>query len=319
MVGIDGADHFELGFEPGAFGEVATIIKFQGVYRDRELYNYDVGPWYPGANWSRAVRPKAQRYSSRELERVRLSVPCLIMDLPGLLRSARRFESRGAQTRTREMSWLERVGRNLAEEVVAMLIAVAPVGHRPLDVECLATLTHVQRLEAIELLDGLSGTRGIDQIPGNVAGTTNHEEPIAAEARRRMVEHAAPYMRPRLGRLDYLRDLCRHRVVVAPTGYGEIGQRHAWALRTGAALVCQDLSHVETMFPFRDGDNVAFCRHDLSDLRLVVEWLLSDEAARRRIASEGRRSFGEWSAQWRAHLNAGITAHVRAALAPRQS
>ena len=174
----------------------------------------------------------------------------------------------------------------------------------------------MQRLDALRRLEGLSGTRGIDRVPDNVAGIgEGPETAIAAEARRALAEQAAPYMRQRLGRVDYLRDLCRHRVVVAPTGYGELGQRHAWTLRTGGALVCQDLSHVETMFPFRDGENVVFCRHDLDDLRPVVEQLLAGEGARRRIASEGRRSFKEWTARWRAHLDAGITAHVREALA----
>ena len=82
-------------------------------------------------------------------------------------------------------------------------------------------------------------------------------------------------------------------------------------------MVCQDLSHVETMFPFRDGENVVFCRHDLADLRPVVEQLLTDEGARQRIASEGRRSFNALGARWRAHLDAGVTAHVREALALR--
>jgi hypothetical protein len=112
----------------------------------------------------------------------------------------------------------------------------------------------------------------------------------------------------------YLRDLGRHRVLVVVAGFGELCRQHAEALRTGTALVCQDLSHVETMFPFRDGENVIFCRHDLSDLRPTVERLLADESRRQLIASEGRRSFKAWSAQWRANLDAGITAHIREAL-----
>jgi hypothetical protein len=40
---------------------------------------------------------------------------------------------------------------------------------------------------------------------------------------------------------------------------------------TGAALVCQDLGHVEMLFPFGDRENVACCRPDLSDLRSTVE------------------------------------------------
>src|SRR6202022_3392316 len=110
---------------------------------------------------------------------------------------------------------------------------------------------------------------------------------------------ARPFLRARVGRVRYIQDMCRHRVVVAPTGYGELGQRHAWALRTGAALVCQDLSHVEMMFPLRDCENVGFCRHDLSDLRNLVGGLLDDDVLRCRIAHEGRRSFAAWARQWR--------------------
>ena len=318
MVGVDGMDHFALGFEPGDFDEVVNIIKFQGVFHDRELYNYDVGPWYPGANWSRRLRPKTHRYGARELDKLRLSVPCLMMDLPGLLRSARRFELGGSQTIGRGMSRTERVARDLGEEVLSKLIEVAPVRNRPLDVNCFCTLTHVQRLEAIRLLEGLSGTRGIDRIPENIAGAgEGPHELIGPQARRSLLDQGAPYSRTRFSRLKYLHDLCRHRVVVAPTGYGELGQRHAWALRTAGALVCQDLSHVQTMFPFADGENVAFCRHDLADLRPTVESLLTDEDARQRIASEGRRSFNAWSTRWRDHLNVGITAHVRDALGHR--
>jgi hypothetical protein len=315
MVGVDGMDHFALGFEPGDFDEVVNIIKFQGVFHDRELYNYDVGPWYPGANWSRRSRPKAHRYGPRELDKVRLSVPCLMIDLPGLLRSARRYESGGSETIARGMSRTERVARDFGEEVLSRLIGVAPVGSRALDVNCFCTLTHLQRLDAIRLLEGLSGTRGIDRIPENIAGAgEGPRELIGSQARRSLLDQGAPYLHNRLSRLRYLRDLCRHRVVVAPTGYGELGQRHAWALRTGGALVCQDLSHVQTMFPFVDGENVAFCRHDLTDLRRTVEWLLINEGARQRIASEGRRSFKAWSARWRDHLDVGIKAHVCDAL-----
>jgi hypothetical protein len=85
-------------------------------------------------------------------------------------------------------------------------------------------------------------------------------------------------------------------------------------LRTGTALVCQDLRHVEMMFSFHHRENVVFCRHDLSDLRTVVRELLDDDALRLRIAREGRRSFAAWAGQWRAHLEAGIAAPIRETL-----
>jgi hypothetical protein len=108
--------------------------------------------------------------------------------------------------------------------------------------------------------------------------------------------------------------MTRHRIVVAPTGYGELGQRHGWALRTGAALVCQDLSHVQMMYPLLDRENVLFCRPDLADLEDCVGELLADEQLRHGIALEGRRSFHDWESRWREQLDAGIAAPVRAAL-----
>jgi hypothetical protein len=315
IVGLDGTDYFELGFAPTWLENVSTIIKFQGVFLDRDLYNYDVGPWHPGAIWAAKLRAKRLRYRGEDLDKVRLSVPCLIMDLPGLLRSAREYETGAVGTMAHRMSSTGRRMRGVAEEGFSAALRVAPTRRRPFDVHCLASLTHVQRLEAVRRLDGLSGTQGIDRVPPTVAGIEDEfVRSTAEDSRRALLDEAAPYLRPRLGRVRYLRDMCRHRVVVAPTGYGELGQRHAWALRTGAALVCQDLNHVEMMFSFRDRENVAFCRPDLADLQTVVQELLHDEGLRVRLAREGRRSFAAWAGQWRSHLETGIAAPIRESL-----
>lgn len=315
VVGLDGTDYFELGFTPPALERVTTVIKFQGVFRDRDLYNYDVGPWHPGAIWSQKTSPKQQRYRDEDLEKIRLSVPCLLLDLPGPLRTAREYEVAGTSTSGRTMSRTQRRIRNVAEEMFSAAVGAAPIRARPLEVQCLATLTHVQRLDALRRLDGFSGTRGIDRIPVNVAGMEQRASSVDSEhARRALVAEATRRAHRRLGKVRYARDMCRHRVVVAPTGYGELGQRHGWAMRAGAALVCQDLGHVEMMFSLRADENVVFCRHDLSDLRPRVQELLDDEAWRRRIAGEGRRSFAAWASEWRSHLDTGIAAHIRRGL-----
>ena len=59
---------------PRAVAECHSVLKFQGVYRDRELYNYEVGCQYQGANWTGKTRPRRQRYSAVDLEKLRLSV-----------------------------------------------------------------------------------------------------------------------------------------------------------------------------------------------------------------------------------------------------
>ena len=170
VVGIDGMDFFALGFEPGSLDGVASILKFQGVFRDRELYNYDVGPWYPGE----LVGVFASQGTAVQLARAG-QAPAVrpVPDDGPTGAAAMRAPLRigGAQTLTREISWAERTARSVGEEALSKLLEIAPVDARPLEVHRFATLTHVQRLEAIRLLEGLSGTRGIDRIPDNVAAS----------------------------------------------------------------------------------------------------------------------------------------------------
>ena len=56
------------------------------------------------------------------------------------------------------------------------------------------------------------------------------------------------------------------KAVLSITGYGEVCYRMAEAWSNRRVLVCQDLSHVRTLFPFENRRNVIYCRPDLSDL-----------------------------------------------------
>jgi hypothetical protein len=120
-------------------------------------------------------------------------------------------------------------------------------------------------------------------------------------------------------RLRFTLGLRRHRVGVSPVGQGEFSNRQGEVLSSGAALINQDLSHLDVMFPFKDRENVVFCRHDLSDLRSTVEELLRDEGLCKRIGKAGRSSFMAWASEWRAHLYNGIEAHIREALSSEPS
>jgi hypothetical protein len=312
LVGVDGRDDFALGFPPSVVRRFAAVIKPQGVFRDRDLYNWVVGSMYPDAVWAEKKRPREARYSESDLEKVKLSVPCFMLDLPAIRREARQRETAEAtQTIGRRMSPLERAGRDLGEASFLRAMSLAPVGRRRLEVNCVGSLTHVQRVDAIRFLEGYSGRRCITGAFDFVAGMgetidSNAFKAILASASR---YRCAPQSRPR-----YLLDLCRHRVVVAPAGLGELTYRHAEAWRAGAALVCPNLSHVEMMFPVQDGENATFCQPDLSDLRRVVDDLLREEGLRAHIARSGRRDFAVWQARWREHLSSGIEAHILHAL-----
>ena len=347
LVGLD-ADQFALGFPPSALERLSLVIKFDGAYRDRDLYNYFVGCRYPGANWTEKLQRRPSRYAPGELDKLRLSVPCFMRDLPIIRRAARARLSRAAGPAATSMSETKRVGRDFGEALLFRAFRLVGSRGRPLEVNCLVGPTHPQRIEAVRALEGFRGKQGIfiagverePEAASEATGTAGAEDHRAAPvdddspeyymewieassphllaAKRKqwqaLLTSAKPFARPPVGRLRYLLELRLHQVAVAPTGHGELTYRHGEALMTGAALVCQDLSHVEMMFPFHDRENVAFCRPDLSDLRSTVAELLRDKDLRRRIAREGRRSYTGWAAGWREHLYNGIERHVREAL-----
>jgi hypothetical protein len=338
LVGLD-ADQFALGFPPSALERLSLVIKFDGVYRDRDLYNYFVGCRYPGGNWTEKLRPRPSRYAAGELTKLRLSVPCFTRDLPFIRRAARARLSQATGPTGTSMSKTKRVGRDLGEAVLFRAFGLAGNRGRPLEVNCLVGPTHPQRIEAVGALEGFTGKQGIfiagvepepaaasegDDAPGDDESPEYYMEWIEAwnprllATKRRqwqaLLTSAKPFARSPVGRLRYLLELRLHQVAVAPTGHGELTYRHGEALMTGAALVCQDLSHVDMMFPFRNRENVAFCRSDLSDLRPTVTELVRDGDLRRRIAREGRRSYTAWAGRWREQLYEGIERYVREAL-----
>jgi hypothetical protein len=317
LVGIDGPDRFSLTFTPAAMKRFDVVIKVQGLYRDRDLYNYVVGPDYDGGSWTEKRRPRPERYDSSDLEKLRLSVPSFVTEFPAARRRSRVRESTSAGMSARRMRVPERLARDLFEEAFARALGIAPSHGRTRDVHCLTGLSHVQRIEAMRQLEGLSGTLGIaptqGEVPRIISGTEYGGRTLPEDLARALVDQARPYWRAPVGRLGFLADMRRHKVAVAPTGYGEIGNRHGMALLTGTALVCQDLSHVEMMLPLAHMQNVAFCRPDLSDLRATVDRLLADDALRARIGRAGRAGYMAWASDWRRLLSDGLESHIREA------
>lgn len=315
IVGLDASDEFALSLPPAAFERFSIVLKPQGLYRDRELYNYHVGSTAPGANWTGKTDPRSDRYSVRDLDKLRLSVPCILLDFPAIRRAARRREESAATTLDRRMPRQERILRDVADAALGSLVGHAPVRARPWEVHCLVQLSHVQRIEALRYLSGFSGVRGITAIREAVQGTPEGWKP-SPEARAQITAEAAPFMHPAVPRSRFMYQLCRHRIGVAPTGFGELGQRHAAIMLSGAALVCQDLGHVEMMFSIEGERNAVFCKPDLSDLRSTVQALLADEDRRLAVASNGRASLAGWMTGWREHLLRGISDHLWRAYEP---
>ncbi len=225
------------------------------------------------------MRRRSEAYTSVDLEKLRLSVPCFMANLPAVRKLAREREARVLTTVGRAPVRRHRTMRNVIEHAMGRFLLLGALRRRSRDVQCVVSLSHAQRIDAMRLLEGFSGTRGLISRGADGAPTLGECELIAA---------SKPYLRAQTPRIAHLLDMTRHRIVVAPTGYGEITYRHAEALRAGAALVCQDLSHVEMMYPIQDGHNAVFCRPNLSNVKSVVQDLLDDDERRQRIARTGR-------------------------------
>ncbi|MEX1236324.1 MAG: glycosyltransferase [Roseovarius sp.] len=88
----------------------------------------------------------------------------------------------------------------------------------------------------------------------------------------------------------FLRELRASKVCFSPFGYGEVCWRDYEAIMCGAALLKQDMSHVDTAPDiFIPDETYVPVKWDLSDFEERLNWLLQDAAARGRIA---RNAFG---------------------------
>jgi hypothetical protein len=357
IVLLDHHDQFALGVPAEAIEHASIVLKAQGVYRDRELYNYRVGPFFPGGNWTNKLERRRVLYSASHLDKIRLSVPCfLAVDLP-TRRAMRRLSDRGHG---------KTLLRDAGDLLLASLTHAKRARHRAVSSHFVGSLTHWQRLELVERLEaaGRGGQHGVTNVPelfygvhgfetdgarlgvGGAGWLEEHdiwicpreEDPPGASgpvamlpsgSTVRVAQDVVNAAQTRLGasgaqvraagRIPYVWSLARSDLVLAPAGFGELTFRHGEALIFGRTLICQDLSHVETMFPFAHMRNAIFIRPDLADLEALLGAIDRGEIAAERIACEGRRTWRDWSGRRSSLLRDGITKHVEEAVGKRSA
>ena len=308
IVGLEGFDLFGLRMPPEALDRVDVVLKAQGVYRDRELYNYEVGPYYPGANWTGKLRRSKRQYSPAQLDKIRLSLPCFIGSDREVRRRVRRVKP--------AISQFQRLARGFGDwwNAVETELRHRMPGDPPYTAHCLVALSHVQRLELLLALKraGVTGLLGASVVPEYMWGTERFEDEVPEAERERIREtiRAAGLRLGPMGRNRFKRSILDHKVVIAPTGYGELTFRHAEAWEQGRALVCQDLSHVETLFPFRDRDNVLYCKPDFSDLPELLAAVESGAIDYRKVGRQGRRDWNRWIGDLDAVFERGVLKHL---------
>ncbi len=311
VVAIDSEDAFGLLLPPTAFDRYQIVIKAHGIYRDRELYNYSSGAQYPGDQWHSKAKLKRETYSHAQLDKLRLGLPCFARDIPRIRRSIRHREAGALDSRSLR-SYGALAFKDSAELCVTTVLRWWPIQHRPLDVHCLGSLTHVQRLAVLRNIHGLTGIQGITDVPEKFRGLVPDSE-LTREHREHIRAQAKPFLHSSTTRFRYQLNMSRHKMVVAPAGFGELTFRHGEALRAGATLIAPSLEHVETRFPFAERRNVIWCRTDVSDLRDRINELLRDEPLRAHVARNGRRDIAAWDRDWRNLFDAAIAAPLREA------
>jgi hypothetical protein len=345
IVGVDTHDCFRLSMAPDLLAPFDIILKAQGVYVDRDLYNWRAGSFFNG-RWTKR-ESAGPTYAERDLEKLRCSLPCFLAIDPVMRDRLRRW---APGSRARDV--VRSLGYRLSD--VYQLLPV-----RPSDgLFFVGALTHRQRLDAVRMLrqSDVPGHYAITNVPdlffgvdcyaladsqgqraGDLesldlpqlfidfdgSGADDGSEPrlvlksldgavmtVPAVERGRIVEvlRSEGLMTKEVSRAAIHWKAWRHQMVFAPTGYGELTFRHGEALRAGRTLISQDLSHVETLFPFAHGQNVVFCNPDLSDL---VETIRSLERAHAEvIAAAGRRQWREWVRPLDDVLRSGISRHL---------
>lgn len=311
IIGLEGHDAFRLWMPPSGLDRVDLLIKGGGLYRDRELYNYEVGAHYPGANWTGKSKPSIRTYTTSQLDKLRLSLPCFL----GINNHIRARVRRKMLRFPPIQRALRRMGDLLSEFetlILGPLIAPRETLH------CLVSLTHIARLELLISLRraGVRGHHGVTSVTEYIGGTERLEE----KASRADLDtiHATlnenGLLHPPLNRYQFKRSLRRHKAVIAPNGYGELTLRHGDTWEQGRALICPDLSHVETMYPFKNETNVIYCRPDFSDVNSILSKIENGELDSALIGRRGQEDWNKWSSDINDLLSRGIMDHLNEAL-----
>src|SRR5215211_5490039 len=160
VVGLEGYDGFALATPPVILERLDLLIKAQGVFRDLALYNWRVGPYYPGGVWGAKLNPRTTRYSHQELSKLRLSIPCFLQ-VDRRARNAVRGIKPGVSPATR-----------ISRQIADLFLALAARAYRAyprgagIGAHFIGALTHVQRAQLVEAMTaaGVRGTFGITGV-----------------------------------------------------------------------------------------------------------------------------------------------------------
>jgi hypothetical protein len=294
VVGWDQEVAFVLDFAPDVMAALDAVLRPHGVYRDRGLYDYQVGALTAGGRWTERTVPLPARYQPASLARLVLAPPGFVTECPPVRVRMRAHRGAGG---------LGRVARGAMDAALGFAPALLSRLPPPRTAQFLGALTHVQRRDALRRLrrSRLRCHAGLTHVWDLVAGLEGDGPRVRLDPERKAALtdelRREGLLVPRISRPRYRLDMLASKAVVSIVGHGEICFRMAEAMGMGRLLVAQDLSHVDMQFPFRDRENVVYCRPDLADLVDILDDVECNYGRYRPIAERGHADFLAYSAR----------------------
>jgi hypothetical protein len=284
VIGLDQETSCQLQFSDDVFRALDVVIKPNALYRDLDLYSWQVGTDAPEGRWTEKVTRRATTLSTDDLAKLHLSVPSLTIVGLEARALARRYHRPFAPAR-----W----ARDLSDRALAFAVRpIRPDAPPHATAHFLGTLSNMQRLDMLQRLArrhirAIGGLTGISATVFGSAGRSHERLALDVET--------SGFAVPRQGRLRYRMGIASAKAVVSIAGHGEICFRMAEAWGQRRLLVCQDLSHLRTLYPFENRRNVIFCRPDLSDLADILDDVECNVPRYVPIAEQGYSDWREWS------------------------
>ncbi len=298
LILIDGWDSFDLSVSPFTIELFDLVLKTNGVYKDKDLYNWEVGCDYPGSQWVEKTTKKKYHYLPAHLDKVTLSFPCQVGVVPEVKRRLRKFNT--------SLTTLDQLIRNQSDSIFHHLISplLRKLVRTKGTVFFLGDLGHQQRYDLLMLLkkNHVSGQYGVFRVLRQICGRPdwrNQPMPQAEyeEITSELKQHEL--ILPKMNRLHYLSSIHQYKIALSPVGFGEMCFRHLEIMQMGKCGIIQDISHVDHYAPFIDGQNILFCKPDFRDLPNMIRQVEAGEIDFNRI---GRKALAD-ALQWEATID----------------
>ena len=266
LIGIDSSDTVLYKFHPKSLDCFDLILKGHGLPKDRELMN-----WETGVRWGlnrkdkiRRVRHKDMVLSQDQIDKFRVSFDIGVA-------------AYGDVDLTRPPS--------VPESNDVFFVGVFNSLNR---LEGLRIARqHFKTLGWLQMIEG-HPVVGIESWKADpLIGRTEDRSGLVRESNRLYRQHGELFRRARLSPHLYKVLAYSSKIMPAFSGIGELGPRHYQALAFKKVMMCEDVSHIETIFPFEGGRNCVFVGERLADFEDKVRWLLENDRIRHNLASEG--------------------------------